>query len=146
MEEALVEAFSLRGLVKLADSWEQRPLLNDAPYANAIRQYPLREEYEKIASNQMRDSGVAAWFHEYRSALENKGGVSAAAVPTMLHELETDARNIEDIGALNRWPERSAVPIERYLRLWERSCEEIGAAGGLPKRLVDLLGLPRAEP
>ena len=98
----------------------------------------------------MPDAGVDAWFRAYRSALENDGGGIAgpaqSAVPTMLHELETDARNIEDIGALNRWPERSAVPIERYLRLWERSCEEIGAAGGLPKRLVDLLGLPRAEP
>ena len=59
----------------------------------------------------------------------------------MLHELETDARSVEDIGALNRWPERSAAPIEQYLRLWERSCDEIGAAGRLPKRLVDLLGL-----
>ena len=144
LEEALVEAFSLRGLVKLADSWEQRPLLNDAPYANEIRQYPRREECEKIASNQMRDSGVAAWFREYRSALEKEGGISGAAtaaVPTMLHELETDARNVEDIGALNRWPERSAVPVERYLHLWEKSCKEIGAAGRLPKRLAELLGL-----
>lgn len=94
----------------------------------------------------MRDSGVDNWFREYRSALENRnnGGIvgpAGAAVPTMLHELETDARSIEDIGALNRWAERTAVSIERYLRLWERSCDEIGAAGGLPKGLVDLLGL-----
>jgi len=97
----------------------------------------------------MPDSGVAAWFHEYRSALEAQGsllGPGQAAVPTILHELEVDPRSIEDIGALNRWPERSAVSIERYLRLWERSCEEVGAAGGLPKRLADLLGLPRMEP
>jgi hypothetical protein len=97
----------------------------------------------------MRDSGVAAWFREYRSALENEGGISGpaqAAVPTMLHELEADARNVEDIGALNRWPERSGVPVERYLHLWEKSCKEIGAAGGLPKRLGELLDLPRAEP
>jgi hypothetical protein len=151
LEEDLVEAFSLRGLGKLADSWEHRPVFNDAPYANAIRQYQRNviESYEKIASNQMRDSEVDTWFREYRSALENQRGLGVpglAVVPTILHEMETDARNIEDIGALNRWPERSAVPIERYLRLWERSCEEIGAAGGLPKRLVDLLGLPRAEP
>jgi hypothetical protein len=152
LEEALAEAFSLRGLGKLADSWEQRPVFkNDAPFANAIRQYQRSaiEKYEKIASNQMRDSGVDAWFREYRSALENKnnGGIAGparAAVPTMLHELEADARGIEDIGALNRWVKRSAVPIEQYLRLWERSCGEIGAAGWLPKRLVDLLGLRSA--
>jgi len=151
LEEDLVEAFSLRGLGKLAESWEERPVFNDQPYASAIRQYRRNviESYEKIASNEMRDSGVAAWFRENRSALENQqalGIPGQAAVPTILHELETDTRNVEDIGALNRWPERSAVPIEQYMRLWERSCKEIGAAGALPKRLVDLLDLPRAEP
>jgi hypothetical protein len=110
------------------------------------RQYQRNaiEEYEKIASNQMRGSGVDAWFRQYRSALNDDGriaGPARAAVPAMLHELETDARSVEDLGALNRWAERSAVPIERYLRLWQKSCNVIGAAGRLPKRLADLLGL-----
>ena len=46
--------------------------------------------------------------------MPNDGGISGpvqAAVSTMLHELETDACNVEDMGALNRWPERSAVPV-----------------------------------
>ena len=151
LEEDLAEAFSLRGLGKLADSWEERPVFGDAPYANAIRQYRRNviENYEKIASTQMGDTGVAAWFRENRSALEKQVGFpgpGSAAIPSMLHELEADPRSIEDIGALNRWPEKTGVPIEQYLGLWERSCAEIGAAGGLPKRLVDLLDLPRAEP
>jgi hypothetical protein len=147
LEEALAEAFSLRGLEKLADSWEQRPpFKNDAPFANAIRQYRRSaiEKYDKVASDQMPDSGAEAWFRENRSALEDDGGITGpaqAAVTTMLHELETDARSIEDMGALNRWVGRSAVPIERYLRLWAKSCDEIRSAGQLPKRLVDLLGL-----
>jgi hypothetical protein len=147
LEEALVEAFSLRGLGKLADSWAQRPpFTNDAPFANAIRQYQriAIEKYEKIASSQMRDSRADVWFREYRSALEDDGGIAGparAAVTTMLRELETDARSIEDMGALNRWIGRSSVPIEQYMRLWKQSCDEIGAAGWLPKRLVDLLGL-----
>ena len=92
----------------------------------------------------MRGSGVDAWFRQYRSALNDDlhiAGPARAVVPAMLHELETDARSIEDLGALNRWAERSAVPIERYLRLWQKSCNEIGAAGRLPMRLADLLGL-----
>ncbi len=147
LEESLVEAFSLRGLVKLADSWEQRPpFRNDAPFANAIRRYQRNavENYRKVASEEMGETGMDAWFSHYRSALEHGGGRSDpahAAVPTLLHELEADARNVEDIGALNRWAERSAVPIERYLGLWKRSCDEIGAAGGLPKRLADLMGV-----
>ena len=84
LEEALVEAFALRGLGKLADSWEQRPLFkNDAPFANAIRQYQRSaiEQYEKIASNQIRDSGVDAWFRQYRSALEDDGGITGPPRP-----------------------------------------------------------------
>jgi hypothetical protein len=147
LEENLAQAFSLRGLGKLADSWEQRPVFNDAPYANAIRQYRrnIIEKYEKIASDQMEDSGVAAWFRKYRSALANQATVPAV-VPTILHELEADPRCIEAIGTMNHWPEKTGMPIGQYMRLWERSCKEIRAAGGLPKRLVDLLGLLRAKP
>jgi len=150
LEEDLAEAFALRGLGRLADSWEQRPVFDDAPYANAIRQYRRNvvEDYEKIASAQMGD-GVAAWFREYRTALENQVGFpgpGSAAIPSMLHELEADPRSIEDIGAMNRWPDKTGVPIEQYMRLWEESCKEIGAAGGLPKRIVDLLDLGRAGP
>jgi len=146
LEEALVEAFSLRGLGKLADSWEKRPVFTtDAWFGNAVRQYRRNvvENYERMASNEKQDPGVV-WFRDYRSALEKQwglGGPGQAAVPTILHELEADPRSTEDIGALNRWPERSAVPIERYLRLWQKSCNEIGAAGRLPMRLADLLGL-----
>jgi hypothetical protein len=148
LEETLAEAFCLRGLRKLADSWErQPPFANDAPFANALRQYRsnLIEKYEKIASSQMPNSRMDAWFRQNRSLLENDGGITGpaqAAVTTILRELEADARNVEDIGALNRWVERSSAPIEQYLRLWERSCDGIGTAGRLPKRLVNLLGLP----
>jgi len=38
---------------------------NHAPFANAICGSVV-ENYEKMASNQMRDSGMAAWFLEYR--------------------------------------------------------------------------------
>src|SRR5262245_37791984 len=147
LEEALVEAFSLRGLEKLADSWAERPpFANDAPFANAIRQYRRSaiENYEKIAFDQFRDSRADAWFRQYRSLLEDDGGITGpaqAVVTTILRELDTDARSIEDLGALNRWVGRSSVPIEQYVRLWQKSCAEIGVAGRLPKRLVGLLGL-----
>jgi hypothetical protein len=147
LEEALVEAFSLRGLGKLAQSWEQRPVFsNDAPFANAIRQYQRRviASYEKIASGQIEDFQMDKWFRQHRYSLESNGGLSGpaeAAVPTMLRELEEDTRCIEDLAALNRWRKRSSVPIEQYMRLWKRSCDEIGVAGRLPGRVHDLLGL-----
>jgi len=135
LEEDLAEAFSLRGLGKLADSWEQQPVFNDAPYAYAIRQYRRNviENYEKIASTQTGNSGVAAWFRQYRSELENQigfPGPGSAAIPSMLHELEADPRSVDDIGALNRWPEKTGVPIEQYMGLWERSCRKLEQRAG----------------
>src|SRR5262249_52568730 len=78
LEEALVEAFSLRGLGKLADSWERRPLFpNDAAFANALRQYRQSAitRYEKIASDQMQEVEVATWFRKQRTSLEGNGGI-----------------------------------------------------------------------
>src|SRR5215831_3181896 len=52
LEEALVEAFSIRGLGLLADSWERRPPFpHDASFAHAIRKYrqDLIEKYRKPA-------------------------------------------------------------------------------------------------
>jgi hypothetical protein len=147
LEEAIVEAFSLRGLGKLADSWERRPVFpNDAPFATAIRQYrrDMIDKYQQAASDQIQHFQLDAWFHEHRSSLEGNGGPGGspeAAIPTILRELEADIRCVEDIGALNRWPGRSSVPVEQYVRLWKNSCDEIGVSGRLPGRLHDLLGL-----
>lgn len=147
LEEALVEAFSLRGLGKLADNWERRPPFpNDAPFANALRQYRSTAigNYEKMAPAPREAWRIDEWFLRNRAALEGKGGVQApveALVPTLLRELDEDIRCVADLGALNRWPERSAVAIERYLQAWKRSCHEIGTAGRLPARLQTLLGL-----
>jgi hypothetical protein len=58
-----------------------------------------------------------------------------------LPELEKDRACVADLGAVNRWPGRSGVPIEEYLSLWEKSCAEAGASGHLPVRLRTVLQL-----
>ena len=63
----------------------------------------------------------------------------------ILADLEGRSASVDDLGALNRWPLRSGVPLEDYLTLWEASCTDIGAPGALPKRLRRLLAL-RAAP
>jgi len=62
-------------------------------------------------------------------------------VLAVLAEMERDPSCVADLGALNRWPERSAVPVAAYLALWRKSCAELGASGHLPARLRALLGL-----
>jgi hypothetical protein len=63
------------------------------------------------------------------------------AVAPILAELKRDKRCIEDMGALNRWPERTGLPIAEYLQHWQKSCGEIDAPGLLPKRVGALLKL-----
>ena len=70
LEEALVEAFSLRGLGRLADGWERRPPFpNDGPFASAIRRYrrDIVERYEKAGSAQMPD--LQAVYDEHKDNL-----------------------------------------------------------------------------
>jgi hypothetical protein len=57
--------------------------------------------------------------------------------------MENDVGCVEDLGAVNRWPERSHIPVEDYLVKWQASCVEIGALGRLPLRLRTLLRFDR---
>jgi len=146
LEEAMVEAFSIRGLAPLADAWERNPPFpGDSAFAGAIRQYraDLVAQYQK-AGGQPRFVDLAAWFAATRPALDAARGLSdflGPAVIVALAALESDLACVEDLGALNRWPERSALPVEDYLARWATSCAEIGAAGELPARLKAALGV-----
>jgi hypothetical protein len=144
LEEAMVEAFSIRGLALLATSWERDPpFAGDAGFGASIRQYRtnLIEKY-KNAAEQKSGPDLAAWFRANRSALESGQGVpEGSAVLGILTVLEGDNACVEDLGAVNRWPSRSGVPIEEYLSLWETSCKEVHASGQLPARLRNLFRL-----
>jgi hypothetical protein len=141
LEEAMVEAFSIRGLGLLASNWEQKPPFpHDERFAKAIREYRsnLVEKYKKT-SWQVSSNDIAAWFRANRDPVEHTKG--DAAVITLLAEEEADTACVEDLGAVNRWPGRSAVPLEEYLSLWQTSCTQIGTSGLLPIRLRALLQL-----
>jgi hypothetical protein len=144
IEEALVEAFSIRSLGLLADSWEQHPPFpNNGPFAKSIRKYrqDLIEKYSKTAgSPPVLD--MCAWLRRNRDTLDHTGGVGEIEGPEILKivaELEGDKGCVEDLGAVNRWSARSEVPIEEYFRLWQASCADIHAPGLLPARLSQSL-------
>lgn len=147
IEEALVEAFSIRGLAALADEWERNvPFPGQEAFAGSIRKYrsDLVGKYRRRARELGATLDMGEFFRTHRAALEANLGVSpktAGAVFGFLSELEQSSAYVEDMGALNRWPARSAVPVEKYLGLWEKSCLEIKTPGLLPKRLRDLLQL-----
>ena len=114
LEEAMVEAFSVRGLGLLAASWETNPpFAGDAAFAAAIRQYRrnLIVKYQKDDGQQPARESIAEWFHAYRNRLEAAGSTPVgSAVLAILNEMERDKACVEDLGAVNRWPARSGVP------------------------------------
>jgi hypothetical protein len=135
LEEALVEAFSFRGLGRLADSWRARPPFpNDNAYADAILEYRDRtlQPVWKLAQDQRTAAGLREWFSAHREYLETHGSVDAArpAVPTILALYKGDMPLVEDLGAMNRWPERTNLDLKQYLERWQASCAVISSPSG----------------
>jgi hypothetical protein len=147
LEEAMVEAFSLRGLALLADNWSRDPpFKEDSGFGAAVAVYRqnIVEGYGKLAIDQGDPKDLAGWFKQHRAAIEAQpylGPFAQAASLTVLAEYERNPAGIEALGALNRWPERSAIPLEDYFRAWEASCKALRATSELPLRLRDLLGV-----
>ena len=147
LEEALVEAFSLRGLGRLASAWRATPpFAGDQAYGQAIADYRdnVLEEDRRLGAAQGGLGDLAAWFKRNRTAAEAGGGLNLCAralVPTLVAAYEQAPAWLEGLGALNRWPGRARLPISYYLGLWEASCAEIGASAVLPVFLRTHLGI-----
>jgi hypothetical protein len=148
LEEAMVEAFSIRGLGRLAESWKQSPpFAGDNAYGNAIAAYrhDTIQRYSALADQQGLTRDPNAWFADHRGDIEMPAlnAFAQAASLTVLAEYERTPSCVEALGALNRWPVRTGVPIEDYFDQWHASCVELEASPLLPTRLRELLGVPR---
>ena len=146
LEEAMVEAFSLRGLGRLAKSWrENPPFAGDNAFGDAIAEYRqnIIRAYTALAGSQGFTRDSAAWFIDHRSEIEIPGlnPFAQAMSRTILAEYEAAPDCVEALGALNRWPGRSGIPIAEYLKRWEGSCAELQASPRLPVRLRELLSI-----
>jgi hypothetical protein len=147
LEEAMVEAFSLRGLGRLARDWKQSPpFAGDYAFGDAIAAYRTNivRDYRALAESQGLSSDAAAWFARHPKEIEAGGLIpfGQAMASLMLAEYEAAPDCVESLGALNRWPGRSGVSIGEYLQRWKASCDELHASPRLPLRLSELLGVP----
>ncbi|MCI4680517.1 hypothetical protein K9U39_01065 [Rhodoblastus acidophilus] len=144
LEEAIVEAFSIRGLGKLAEDWKRNPPFpNDNAFGDAIAKYRqnIIDRYSQLGREQGMAEGLAAWLRNNRAVIEASalGPFAKAASLTILAEYERRPKCVEALGALNRWKGRTAVPIDAYLRSWVESCAQLAADSYLPVRLQELL-------
>lgn len=145
LEEAMVEALSLYGLGRLAEGWKQNPpFANDNAFGDAIAKYreDMVKRYTTLADSQGFARDPAAWFHDHRGEIEipNLNPFAQAMSVTILAEYELAPDCVEALGALNRWPGRSGIPLVEYLQRWEESCAELHASSHLPLRLSELFG------
>jgi len=147
LEEAMVEAFSLRGLGQLAQYWKATPPFpGDNSYGDAIAIYRQNviDKYRDLGVEQGGINNLEAWFARLRAPIEAEGGLNAyaqAAAPMILALYERIPSCVEALGALNRWPERSKVSLADYLPDWEASCHHLGASAALPSYLRRTFGV-----
>jgi hypothetical protein len=144
LEEAMVEALSLRGLGRLARGWKENPpFAGDNAFGDAIAKYRenIIQGYTALADSQGLTRDAAGWFADHRSEIEipRLNPFAQAMSVTILAEYDRAPDCVEALGALNRWPGRSGVPAGEYLRRWEASCVELQASPVLPVRLRELL-------
>jgi len=139
LEEALVEAFSIRGLGRLAASWKQDPPFpGDNAYGDAILSYreDILRQYRQLGADQGGVGDLAAWYAKNRGGIEGGGGLNSyakAMAAVIVGAYETPPDSVEGLGALNRWPGRSHLPLTEYLKAWDSSCVELGASPALPR-------------
>ena len=80
LEEALVEAFSLRGLARLAALWKQTPPFpGDGAYGEAILSYrqDVLARFQRLAADQGGLDDLHGWFVRHREAIESEGGLAS---------------------------------------------------------------------
>jgi hypothetical protein len=98
--------------------------------------------YGEVANAQGIRQDSQGWFARHRAELEQIGRAtpaSGAFVPALLATLEADKACVTDIGALNRWPGRTALALPAYLDMWSTSCHALGSTGRLPEALHHVL-------
>ena len=80
LEEAMVEAFSLRGLGNLAAAWRNTPPFpGDNAYADAVAQYRQNviSGYQQLAAEQGGTDDLRAWFEGHRADIRSEPGLPA---------------------------------------------------------------------
>jgi len=103
----MVEAFSLRGLGRLAERWKEAPPFpGDNAYGDAIAGYcrDIIQRYTKLATEQGLLNDPAAWVCKphRRDRFARAELICAGGVTTILAEYERAPNCVEVLAALNR--------------------------------------------
>lgn len=145
LEEALVEAFSLCGLERLAASWaKDPPFPNDNAFGEAITKYQssIIRTHLQSKGDPINQECWAPWFRKNHRECETNPNLNDHAKffsVSLVEYFSTRPKAISALCALNRWPDRSALPFPDYLEKWRQSCRDLGVSAMLPEDLIKTL-------
>lgn len=146
LEEALVEAFGLAGMLAMGRRWSvQAPYPNWTGYADALTDYArsMMVGHASAPSAPAFAADPARWLAEGIATLEPLVRLDSQAVgplvARLVAEFEAGSDAASDLAALNLWPERSRLALGPYLDAWSASCSATGRPGCLPAFLRTLL-------
>lgn len=147
LEEGLVEAVALFGLAATTKRWFRHPpYQNWRSYAAFLKQYGDNrlKELQGHQFHKQFEQDAAAWFANRRENLNPVVKLEDEiwpVIPWLTAEFTHQPSLLSDLCALNRWPERAALPIENYLDDWVAACGSLNLIGHLPKMIRKKLGI-----
>lgn len=141
LEEAVVEAFAIFTLKKMADKWSTAP-----PYPNWSSYSDSLHSYASHRISELRDhphhgafvADGAAWFRNCHNEITSSLAVTThiwPIIPWLVDQYLREEVLIADLVSLNRWPERAQLSLEEYLSRWECSATTLKLSGQLPSLL-----------
>ena len=147
IEEALVEAFSLRGLTILADTWANRPpFAGDNDFSLSIANYRQATVlgHAKLDTKIGGNRTMAQWFRANRTQIDAEGylgNFAKTASVEFLRQFEINSSILDSFCALNLWPERSGLQVKPYIEKWRTACKSNNVPQDGPEMLGYLLEL-----
>jgi len=146
LEEALVEAVALINLQRMSVLWHFAP-----PYPHWDSHGETLARYAKNRLAELRAAAPSVdlerdgktWFRDNEAdlaTLTDVDDLTGGLVAWLVAELRSAPGVGQSIPALNRWEERTALPVPDYLAAWSASCAELGAPDTVPRRLAACLG------
>lgn len=141
LEEAVVEAFAIHTLRRMAERWVTAPPYpNWSTYSGCLRKY-AEDRLSELRHHPLYATFItdgATWFRGCHDDLAASLAVTEhvwPAIPWLVDRYGEEEMLVADLSGLNRWPERARLSLNELLDRWEGSA----AALRLPARLPGML-------
>lgn len=143
LEESIVEAFSIANMIELGRAWRTSPpFAGDEAYGTGLEAYAqaVLAAYEKVSAPAARiDEWLMAQKDRRKDLFEGRRKWDEGLIVWLVAQIAQRRAWMGELNAMNRWPERVALPLDVYLGRWKGAAVRMGMAGDLAARLERIL-------